>query len=829
MTPDQLGELGVDYTSAGLRFVGVIDAVVLQDKVKLLRVPPSLSEVEDVLFQLFLELMKYVLREANYQCPQIFIFTIAEVRNPSLTGADQDWRPWRPIIRRLSRLKKLKVLIGDDDSREWSLEMEERGDDEERPSLFTDGRPVLRAQCSPEKEGDPVVGAAAAAGADAAGVVADVVAGGADSDDDSDDEDKGGQQPRLRAEKAAKQEKPAAKDDAFVALQAKVRTMLLDTNAFIEYATKDALVTYTRYLFQATDSATDSAGWRKVTASRDAMLINLINRVGIPTLLQYVKDPPKYSAEDDAMAHLPKLYVPGKDGADDGKYEMFSEQSGFEEMDMLVSNNARAMLAPAWLPEALEFRSHAGYKLCSETILYKFGEGGGGWAAAPIAMQLDDANDTVTVETDDGEEEERPRNFAVKYDDGIIKLLLTVANYATSHDDPPGSWVIVRGRTKAKGKAKAKAGLARGGADDDDDDDDDDEEEEEEEGGGGSSSSNGGRGGGGSSSSNGGRGGRPGGGDGARGGADGGREGSHGGKKVGARKRATADSSDEEGAHLPGYEPHRVGGGKRVARVPAGGGRGRSRGGNASATKRATADSSDEEGAHLPGYEPHREGGGKRVARGGGKGAAVVAPAATVGAGGKRVARGGGKGAAVVAPAATVGAEGDGDSALILYNEEYAQAAVGSARWNRSFIMMSDHVSRTGCGLCCAPLVESDYTTATRREQVCSICGEHIEHIRTSSFMCPFGHSVIVCSPCSGTAAFAVPCEAKRDGAQRHLTFEYRPWASASTIKRKQALELCGKQFPHLSEKDILDCLAPPASYQNEVRQDDVWLFLASR
>ena len=95
--------------------------------------------------------------------------------------------------------------------------------------------------------------------------------------------------------------------------------------------------------------------------------------------------------------------------------------------------------------------------------------------------------------------------------------------------------------------------------------------------------------------------------------------------------------------------------------------------------------------------------------------------------------------------------------------------------------------------------------------------------------MCPFGHSVIVCSPCSGTAAFAVPCEAKRDGAQRHLTFEYRPWASASTIERKQALELCGKQFPHLSEKDILDCLAPPASYQNEVRQDDVWLFLASR
>ena len=272
--------------------------------------------------------------------------------------------------------------------------------------------------------------------------------------------------------------------------------------------------------------------------------------------------------------------------------------------------------------------------------------------------------------------------------------------------------------------------------------------------------------------------------------------------------------------------------GKPALRGVTGGSRGETEGvsGAPSVASGAVADSSDEEGAHQPGYNPRRGGGGG--AEGGGRGgrkavswAPSVAPVAVADSSDKDGAHQHDE--TVVAPAATAGAKGVGNSALMLYDADYAQAAVGSARWDRSFIMTNDRVSGTGCGLCCAPLVDlsgsSDYTP--RGEQTCSICSNII---RTSSFMCPFGHSVSVCSPCSGKALFALPCEVKGGGAKSQLTFEYRPWAHASDIERKQALKLCENQFPHLSEKNILDCLTPP-SYQNEVRQDDVWLFQASR
>ena len=95
-------------------------------------------------------------------------------------------------------------------------------------------------------------------------------------------------------------------------------------------------------------------------------------------------------------------------------------------------------------------------RLFGENILYKFEEDEGGWAWGTISARLSDAEDTETVEVD-GEDEERPRNFAVEYDDGLFNHCLTAEGYATSHDDEPGTWVILKRKGKGKGKAKVPA------------------------------------------------------------------------------------------------------------------------------------------------------------------------------------------------------------------------------------------------------------------------------------------------------------------------------------------------------------------------------------
>ena len=68
----------------------------------------------------------------------------------------------------------------------------------------------------------------------------------------------------------------------------------------------------------------------------------------------------------------------------------------------------------------------------------------------------------------DGREEQVPYNFMVHYGEGDnVNHLLDITQYATSHEDEPGSWCLLRCR-KGKGKAKAQSthslGLGNGKA-----------------------------------------------------------------------------------------------------------------------------------------------------------------------------------------------------------------------------------------------------------------------------------------------------------------------------------------------------------------------------
>ena len=237
-------------------------------------------------------------------------------------------------------------------------------------------------------------------------------------------------------------------DTDFTAMRETVRNLFMSFHFCIEHATMVQLTLLTRYLFQAADAS----GITSVIKSKDAMLINLVDKVGIQTMVELIEDPPKFSTDRAAM--VPALYVPAKD-EEIPEYVTFSEAFGVAHMDMDLQGQV-PILAPACLEIILEFGSERAKDLIGESIFYRFDEDDGEWAIGVVKEALNDTADTTTFFTPQGAEM-APFNFLVEYgEEDHQKHLLFIEQYATSFEDEPGSWCILRAPAKGRGKAKAK-------------------------------------------------------------------------------------------------------------------------------------------------------------------------------------------------------------------------------------------------------------------------------------------------------------------------------------------------------------------------------------
>jgi hypothetical protein len=166
-----------------------------------------------------------------------------------------------------------------------------------------------------------------------------------------------------------------------------------------------------------------------------------------------------------------------------------------------------------------------------------------------------------------------------------------------------------------------------------------------------------------------------------------------------------------------------------------------------------------------------------------------------------------------------------GSKQIIPYDHAYAQVAIGRAAVTESaFIPLGSpecegHTHRTSCGICQAPLVNSDYEAGQLSEHLCGICSTRMDTCPVR-FCCPFGHSVWACYGCSRGVIggrFAMPSTASRNG-----QVESRLWIEWEAGAREQTLQLCLREGPStLSRESFLHYLSPAQHHL----QSNVWLF----
>ena len=284
---------------------------------------------------------------------------------------------------------------------------------------------------------------------------------------------------RLRVAREAKELTAEKRDDAFEVLQAEVDEMVCSVVSPADELPKTKLVALTRYIFQACDFNNVT----KMTASLAAMK-NYLDTLGGARLHSVIKWPPR-TTKVPLPSDWPRPIIPKEtgDGAGSssgagllllgfsGNVDVSATQapssstfaSRFGKYEVDASSPFAQFVPvgpPAWLNEALRFQSEEAFLLRNVPIMFRFMRDDSDelvWYFGKIIGVLKDATDTVTVVEGDLEGE-RPKNFAIEYeDDERVKHLLGMDEYAMSADADEGCWCLL-GSTgnKSKGKGKAK-------------------------------------------------------------------------------------------------------------------------------------------------------------------------------------------------------------------------------------------------------------------------------------------------------------------------------------------------------------------------------------
>jgi len=261
---------------------------------------------------------------------------------------------------------------------------------------------------------------------------------------------------RIRKDKQLKVAAQGKRDEAFEKLREEA-LQIIDGCLSIEHLATTKLVTLTRYIFQAMGAANVT----KATVSRDAMLINLMEKLDMNRLLLLLESPFKLTG-DTLPSDWPELYVPqvakGAGASSSGSgYLSFAAKFGDAEFttpdDLGLPEDLEPLPPPVWLAKALKFKSDSAEILIGKPILYKFEQEDGGWAVGILSESLTDENNTCEV-TEGDITGFKPINFEVNFTDGALNILLELDDYATSASCPFGGWCLMG--AKASGKAKPK-------------------------------------------------------------------------------------------------------------------------------------------------------------------------------------------------------------------------------------------------------------------------------------------------------------------------------------------------------------------------------------
>ena len=263
---------------------------------------------------------------------------------------------------------------------------------------------------------------------------------------------------RLKSKRDAGDESKQKQDEDFEKLRQEAID-IVDGCLSIEHLTKAALTTITRYIF----TAMGAKGITQVSKDKDAMLINIMDKLGPARLLQLLEEPFKTSGA--VPSDWPSLYVPGQgegsSSSSGGPYLSFADKFGWNEMESMdmpevVPEGTQPIAAPSWLEAALVFKSETAQLLIGCPIMYNFDADDGGWSAGVITKSCEDEEDTVEVIEGDLTGW-RPFNFELTFPDESINVVLELEAYATTVSGAaPGDWCLLQGG-KAKRKAKVKA------------------------------------------------------------------------------------------------------------------------------------------------------------------------------------------------------------------------------------------------------------------------------------------------------------------------------------------------------------------------------------